>query len=48
MFVPAFVVRAVQQEEVKVSQDTRYNASTREHLLQLLDLLEKAFETAHT
>jgi hypothetical protein len=45
MFVPAFVVRAVRQEEVKVSQDTRYNPSTRKHLLYLLDLLEKAFET---
>jgi hypothetical protein len=45
MFVPAFVVRAVQQEEVKVSQDTRYDPSTRKHLLGLLDLLEKAFET---
>jgi hypothetical protein len=46
MFVPAFVVRAVRQEEVKVSQDTRYNPSTRNHLLHLLDLLEQAFETA--
>lgn len=45
MFVPAFIVRAVRQEEVKVSQDTRYNASTRKHLLHLLDLLEEAFET---
>jgi hypothetical protein len=45
MFVPAFVVRAVRQEEVKVSQDTRYNPSTRNHLLHLLDLLEKSFET---
>jgi hypothetical protein len=45
MFVPAFVVRAVLQEEVKVSQDTRYNPSTRKHLLHLLDLLEQAFET---
>jgi hypothetical protein len=44
MFIPAFVVRAVQQEEVKVSQDTRYNPSTRKHLLGLLDLLEEAFE----
>ncbi len=44
MFVPAFVVRAVQQEEVKVSQDTRYNPSTRRHLLGLLDLLEQAFK----
>ncbi len=47
MFVPAFVVRAVQQEQVKVSQDTRYNPSTRKHLLYLLDLLEKAFETTN-
>lgn len=46
MFVPAFVVRAVQQEEVKVSQDTRFNPSTRKHLLHLLDLLEQAFENA--
>jgi hypothetical protein len=45
MFVPAFVVRAVRQEEVKVSQDTRYNPSTRKHLLQLLDELEQAFES---
>ena len=48
MFVPAFVVRAVRQEEVKVSQDTRYNPSTRKHLLHLLELLEKAFETCIT
>jgi hypothetical protein len=45
MFVPAFVVRAVRQEEVKVSQDTRYNPSTRKHLLHLLDQIEQAFET---
>jgi hypothetical protein len=45
MFVPAFVVRAVRQEQVKVSQDTRYNPSTRKHLLHLLELFEKAFET---
>jgi hypothetical protein len=43
MFVPAFVVRAVRQEEVKVSQDTRYSPSTRKHLLCLLDLLEQEF-----
>ena len=46
MFVPAFVVRAVRQEEVKVSQDTRYNPSTRKHLLYLLEMLEQAFESA--
>jgi hypothetical protein len=46
MFVPAFVVRAAQQEEVKVSQDTRFNPSTRKHILYLLNLLERAFESA--
>jgi hypothetical protein len=46
MFVPAFVVRAVRQEEVKVSQDTRFNPSTRKHILYLLSLLEQAFESA--
>jgi hypothetical protein len=44
MFVPAFIIRAVRQEEAKVSQDTRYNPSTRKHLLYLLELLEQAFE----
>jgi hypothetical protein len=48
MFVPAFVVRAVRQEEVKVSQDTRYNPSTRNHLLHLLDQLEQAFESENS
>jgi len=47
MFVPAFVVRAARQEAVKVSQDTRYNPSTRKHLLQLLELLERAFESGN-
>lgn len=47
MFVPAFIVRAVQQEAVKVSQDTRYNQSTRKHMLYLLDLLEEAFQTSN-
>lgn len=44
LFVPAFVVRAVYQEKVKVSQDTRYNPSTRKHLMYLLDLLDTAFD----
>jgi hypothetical protein len=47
MFVPAFVVRAVRQEEVKVSQDTRLNPSTGKHLLHLLELLEQTFETVN-
>jgi hypothetical protein len=46
MFVPAFVVRAVQQEQAKVSQDTRLNSSTRKHILYLLSLLEQAFVNA--
>lgn len=46
MFVSAFVVRAVEQEEAKVSQDTRFSPSTRKHILYLLNLLEQAFESA--
>ncbi len=45
MFLPAFVVRASQGEQVKVAQDTRLNASTRNHLLSLLTALEVAFES---
>ena len=45
MFVPAFVIRAVRQEAMKVSQDTRFNPSTRKHLMYLLNLLENAFES---
>jgi hypothetical protein len=45
MFVPAFVVRAIHQEEAKVAQDTRYNSSTRRHLFQLLEMLRAAFAT---
>jgi hypothetical protein len=43
MFVPAFVVRASQGEQVKVAQDTRLNSSTRRHLLAQLKSLETAF-----
>ena len=43
MFVPAFVVRAVRQEAAKVAQDTRFNDSTRRHLLSELAMLEQAF-----
>jgi hypothetical protein len=43
MFVPAFVVRAVRDEYAKVAQDTRFNASTRRHLLTEFEMLEKAF-----
>jgi hypothetical protein len=43
MFVPAFVVRAARQEQVKVAQDTRLSPSTRKHLLAELHSLEQAF-----
>lgn len=43
MFIPAFVVRACQMEEVKVAQDTRLSPSTRKHLLSELKTLELAF-----
>jgi hypothetical protein len=44
MFVPAFVVRAARQEQVKVAQDTRLSPSTRKHLLNELKTLERAFQ----
>jgi hypothetical protein len=43
MFVPAFMVRATRQEQVKVAQDTRLSPSTRKHLLAELETLENAF-----
>jgi len=46
MFVPAFVVRAARDEEVKVMQDTRFNSSTRRHLVGELKMLEDAFKIA--
>lgn len=46
MFVPAFVVRAARQEEVKIAQDTRLSISTRNHVRAELKLLENAFSTS--
>jgi hypothetical protein len=43
MFVPAFVVRATNEAQAKVAQDTRMSPSTRKHLLAELATLEKAF-----
>ena len=43
MFVPTFVVRAVHEEQAKVAQDTRLNASTRKYLLNELQELGEAF-----
>jgi hypothetical protein len=45
MFVPAFVVRAAEQEQAKVAQDTRLSPSTRKHLLTELREMERAFDT---
>jgi hypothetical protein len=44
MFIPSFVVRAAYEEQAKVAQDTRLNASTRKYLISELELLKKAFE----
>lgn len=44
MFIPAFVVLAAREEQAKVAQDTRMSPSTRKHLLEELEKLEKAFE----
>jgi len=43
MFVPAFVVRAAREEAAKRVQDTRFNPSTRRHLMAELQMLEDAF-----
>jgi hypothetical protein len=43
MFVPAFVTRAVLEEQAKVGQDTRLSPSTRKHLIAELKMLETAF-----
>jgi hypothetical protein len=44
MFVPAFVVKAAREEQAKVCDDTRLNASTRQHVLYQLKQLEHAFD----
>jgi hypothetical protein len=44
MFVPAFVIRAVREEQAKVGQDTRLSPSTRKHIIVELKMLEMAFE----
>ncbi|MBN1438899.1 MAG: hypothetical protein JW929_05750 [Anaerolineales bacterium] len=46
MFVPAFVVRACQEEAVKIAQDTRLSVSTRNHILVELNQLEQTFQSA--
>ena len=44
MFVPAFVVKSAREEQAVVCDDTRLNASTRQHILQQLKRLERAFD----
>jgi hypothetical protein len=44
MFVPTFVIRAAQEEEAKVAQDTRLSPSTRKYMLLELDMLKHAFQ----
>jgi hypothetical protein len=46
MFTPGVIVRACQQEQAKVAQDTRLDPSTRRHLLVELRALEQAFDTS--
>ncbi len=46
MFVPAFVVRAAEEEAAKVAQDTRLDPATRKHLLQELEMLRQSFDTS--
>jgi hypothetical protein len=45
MFVPALGMRAVQDEQAKVAQDTRLSSSTRDHLMEELEMLLRAFLT---
>jgi hypothetical protein len=45
MFVPAFVVLAAQREQTRVARNRRLSASTRQHLLDELVLLERAFDS---
>ena len=47
LFKAVFVVRAARLEHAKVSQDTRFNVSTRKHYLHELDMLEQAFINSH-
>jgi hypothetical protein len=44
MFVPAFVVKSAREEQAKVCDDTRLSASARQHVLQQLKRLERAFD----
>ena len=43
MFIPSFVVRAAREEEAKVDQDTRFDISTRKHLLNRTQIAARRF-----
>ncbi|HEX9091045.1 MAG TPA: hypothetical protein VF831_06120 [Anaerolineales bacterium] len=43
MFVPAFVVLAAREQQLKVAGDSRLSFATRKHLLDELEILEKTF-----
>ncbi|OGO42515.1 MAG: hypothetical protein A2W36_03890 [Chloroflexi bacterium RBG_16_58_14] len=43
MFVKAFVVRAAREQQAKIAQDTRLSPTTRKHLIEELQMLERAF-----
>jgi hypothetical protein len=43
MYVAALGLRAVQDEQAKVAQDTRVSSATRDHLLEELEMLLQAF-----
>jgi hypothetical protein len=45
MFVPAFVVLAAQREQTRVARNRHLSDSTRQHLLDELVLLERAFDS---
>jgi hypothetical protein len=48
LFVPAFVVQAVEREASKISQEAGLTESTRVHLLSLLESLRRAFDLPAT
>jgi hypothetical protein len=45
MFVSALGMRAVQDEQAKVAQDTRLTSATRDHLMEELEMLLRAFRS---
>lgn len=48
LFIPAFVVLAIQSEKSRIATDSRLNATTRQHLIHELDAIERAFSIPHS